>query len=127
MPSSNMQESMHVVMQAVMQEVMQGVKQQVMQAVMQESEGCVALQAVGGSGWSAGLGSNLGWALSSFGGAKAKGQTFFFLLHWLGNPVTGRYPKLVDIASHGHVSTPLHTPAGPSGNTMCSLTAHSRL
>ncbi|KAL3157198.1 hypothetical protein ABBQ38_001437 [Trebouxia sp. C0009 RCD-2024] len=29
-------------------------------------------QASGGGGWSAGLGSNLGWALSSFGGAKAK-------------------------------------------------------
>ena len=33
------------------------------------------LQAGGGAGWSAGLGSNLGWALSSFGASKIKGQS----------------------------------------------------
>ena len=56
------------------------------------------MQAAGGSGWSAGLGSNLGWALSSFGGAKAKGQTFLSLLHWLGNPVTGMLQSSFQIA-----------------------------
>ena len=40
------------------------------------------VQASGGSGWSAGLGSNLGWALSSFGGAKAKGR--IHILHYVG-------------------------------------------
>ena len=44
----------------------------------------VMVQAAGGSGWSAGLGSNLGWALSSFGGAKAKGQICFFFCICMG-------------------------------------------
>ena len=38
----------------------------------------VSVLQVSGGGWSAGLGSNLGWALSSFGGAKAKGQHSIF-------------------------------------------------
>ncbi len=37
---------------------------------------CALVLQAGGSGWSAGLGSNLGWALSSFGASKAKGQPY---------------------------------------------------
>lgn len=45
----------------------------------------------GGSGWSAGLGSNLGWALSSFGASKAKGQ-----------PVPPAYFTCIALMYHTH-------------------------